>query len=243
MTLRASAGQYARDLSQAQALDTSLSAELATQYSLGTDINLADGLTARATAYYTSREQLAVDDPMSSDALAYDSTGTGSSLGVDLLLRYQRADFFAWLAYSYNNTGRADRPGAAEQPTPYDQSHALTALASYQLGAWRFGGRFQYASGLPYTDVMGGTYSEEFQRYIPILGTPYGERYPDIVHVDLRLERAWKTTHVDLAAFVDFANVFRSERVHRYKYNEDYSDKKAVTEYMPLPSVGIRGEF
>jgi hypothetical protein len=119
----------------------------------------------------------------------------------------------------------------------------LTVVGSVQTRRWRFGARLSYATGLPYTDVVGASYSDELGRYLPLLGAPYGVRYPDVTRVDLRLERAFKTKRVELAAFIDFGNVFRQASVARYQYNADFSEKTPLTEYVPLPSLGIRGEI
>jgi outer membrane receptor protein involved in Fe transport len=243
MTLRASIGSYARDHDQTQAIPTDLAPERATQITGGTEIDLGDGLAASATVYYTKRRDLAVDDPTRSDDLPYAATGVGRSVGSDLLLRLHRDRLFGWIGYSFGRTTRRDFPDTAWHPTAFDQTHILTAVGSYQAGAWRLGARFQYARGLPYTPVVGGMYDNELGRYLPILGTPYGSRYPDSAQVDVKLERVWKRKELTIAAFVDIANVFRDARVLRYTYSDDFSSREPLTEYVPLPSIGVRGEL
>lgn len=246
MTLRAAAGRYARDHAQTQALATNLLPEVATQVSGGTEIKLADGLVATATVYHTRRDQLAVDDPgrmTAPNELPFASTGRGASTGVDLLLRYARDNMFAWLSYSWSNTSRRDRPGELAHATAFDQTHALTAVASWRLGAWQLGGRFSLATGLPYTDVVGATYSDQFAAYLPMFGAPYGVRYPDAIQVDLRVERTWKTKHVELAAYVDLINAFRNDHIYRYTYSADFQKREPNTQFVPLPSLGVRGTF
>jgi hypothetical protein len=243
MKLRASAGRYARDLAQAQALAARMLPELATQVSTGTDIELGRGLVATATVYHTRREQLAVDDPgmTVADELPYASTGTGTTNGA--VCCACRASTCSAGSRIRTAASRRDRPGEATHATAFDQSHALTVVGSYRRGSWRFGARMSYATGLPYTDVVGATFSDELGRFLPVLGTPYGTRYPDVAQLDLRVERGWKTKHVDLAAFIDFGNVFRQAHVRRWQYNADFSEKKPLAEYVPLPSIGIRGEL
>src|SRR5262249_45005243 len=155
----------------------------------------------------------------------------------------QRDHLFGWIGYSFGNSARRETADGALHATSFDQTHALTVVGSYQYRAWRFGARLAFASGLPYTDIVGATYNDELGHYLPILGTPYGARYPAATQLDLRVERGWKTRYVDLAAFVDVSNVFRQTAVHRYQYNDDFSDKAPLTEYVPLPSIGVRGEF
>ena len=77
---------------------------------------------------------LAVQDPARPGELAFQSTGIGRSTGVDLMLRLRRDNLFGWIAYSYGRTERRDEPDAAWHHTAYDQTHVLTAVASYQTG-------------------------------------------------------------------------------------------------------------
>ncbi|MGE5181373.1 MAG: TonB-dependent receptor plug domain-containing protein [Acidobacteriota bacterium] len=243
LTLRAAAGRYARDLSQLEGIPPGLDPELATQLSAGGDLELGDGITATATGYHTARRHLAVVDAASTDMLPFASTGSGSSYGADLMLRVRRERAFGWLAYSFARSDRRDTPDGELHRTPFDQTHVVTAVGSYRTGAWQLGGRVQYATGLPYTEVVGASYSDELGRYVPQLGPAYAARYPATVQLDLRIEHAWQTRHARIAAFVDVMNVFRDAAVERYTYSEDFSKRSALTQFVPLPSIGIRGEI
>ena len=246
LTLHAAAGRYARDPSQLEGIPTNLSPELATQLSGGTDVDLGDGLSATATVYHTSRRALAVTDPSQmTDAttLPYASTGTGTSYGADLLLRIRTERAFGWLGYSFGRSTRRDEPGAAVHRSAFDQTHIVTAVGSYRVGAWQLGGRIQYATGLPYTDIVGASYSDEAGRYVPILGAPYAARYPSTLQLDLRVEHVWKTKHATLAGYLDVMNVFRDAMVERYTYSTDFATRTPISSFVPLPSIGIRGEF
>jgi hypothetical protein len=243
LTLHAALGRYARDLAQLQAIPRDLSPEQATQASAGADVALGEGLTASATVYHTGRSQLAVEDPASPDHLGFRSEGSGTTNGVDLLLRVQRDRLFGWLAYSYGKTRRRDTEMTAAHATPFDQTHTLTAVGSYRTGRWQLGARFQLATGLPYTDVVGATYDRALDRYMPVLGAAYAARYPDVVQIDLRIERMWQLRNIKLAAFADLKNVFRNARVERYTYSTDFAERRPLSEYVPLPSIGIRGEM
>ncbi len=243
LTLRAAAGRYARDPSQLEGIPPGLDPELATQLSAGGDLDLRDGLSATATGYHTSRRHLAVADPTSMETLPFASTGSGFSYGADLMLRVRREHAFGWLAYSFARGERRDTPDGELHRTPFDQTHVVTAVGSYRAGAWQLGGRVQYATGLPYTEVIGASYSDELSRYVPVLGPAYAARYPATVQLDLRIEHAWQTRHARIAAFVDVMNVFRDAQVERYTYSEDFSKRSAITQFVPLPSIGIRGEI
>jgi hypothetical protein len=78
---------------------------------------------------------------------------------------------------------------------------------------------------------------------VPVLGAPYGTRYPSTVQLDLRVEHVWKTRHATLAAYLDVMNVFRDAMVERYTYSPDFATRTPITSFVPLPSLGIRGEI
>jgi hypothetical protein len=244
--LRAAVGQYARDPSQLEGIPTDLRPERATQVTGGADVDLGEGLTASASAYHTWRSVLAIEDATrmtDASTLPFASTGSGTSSGVDLLLRLHRDGLFGWIGYSFGRSWRRDTPEMALHRSPFDQTHLLTAVASYRRGAWQLGGRFQYATGLPYTDVVGATYSDELGRYVPMLGLPYAARYPAVTQLDVRIEHVWHTRRMRIAGFIDVVNVFRDAAVQRYTYSADFSSRTALTTYVPLPSLGVRGEI
>lgn len=242
VTLHASAGKYARDPSDVQALPTYLSPETADQYSLGADLALAPGLAFAGSVYHTERASLAVDDATVMP-LPYASTGSGTTNGVDLLLKARGEHGFGWVGYSYGHTVRRDAPGEATHATAFDQTHTLTAAGGWRKGAWTLGGRVSLQSGLPYTDVTGATFDESVGRYVPTLGAAFGARYPAVLEVDVRVERAWQLSWGKIAAFLDVTNAFRDARIERYTYSADFSTRTPLEEYLPLPSLGMRGEF
>lgn len=202
-------------------------------------------MTASLAAFYTHRTDLVVEDPRATapDELPFRSGGTGSSSGFETLLRAQRGRFFGWLAYTFSRSSRHDAPSGPGRPFAYDQTHLFSAVGSYERGKWRFGARWQLASGLPYTAITGATWSEELQHYLPAFGPTLAERH-DLAHqLDVRVERVWQRTNYRIAVFADLGNVYRHPRVLRYQYSDDFMSKKPVADMMPLPSIGLRGEF
>lgn len=244
-TLTAALGRYARDLDSAEGIPRDLSPERATHATVGGALELATGVTASLAGFYTHRTDLVVDDPSvtASDQLPFKSGGTGRSTGFETLLRAQRGRFFGWLAYTFSRSTRYDAPGATGRPFAYDQTHLLSAVGSYERGKWRFGARWQLSSGLPYTAVTGASWSEQLQHYLPTFGPALSERHATAHNLDLRVERAWSRKNYRIAVFADVGNVYRQPRVLRYSYSDDFMTKKPVADMMPLPSVGVRGEF
>lgn len=244
-TLTAAIGRYARDLDQAEGISRTLDPELATHATLGAALEVAPGITASLAAFYTHRDDLVVEDAalIAADELPYRTGGVGSSNGFEALVRAQRGRFFGWLAYTFSRSTRRDAPDTIGRPFAYDQTHLFSAVGSYEHGPWRFGARWQLASGLPYTAITGATWSDDLDAYLPMFGRPFAERHDTVHQLDLRIERTWQRATYRIAVFADLGNVYRRARVLRYQYSNDFMSKKPVSDMIPLPSIGVRGEF
>ena len=68
---------------------------------------------------------------------------------MEALIRARRDDYFGWIAYTLSRSDRIDSPTSERRLFDYDQTHNIIAVASYQLGKWTFGGRWQYSTGSP----------------------------------------------------------------------------------------------
>jgi hypothetical protein len=245
VTLAAAFGRYARDPDGTEGIPRDLAPELATQGSLATEVAIASGITTSLAAFASERRDLVVEDPTKTALtdLPYKTGGTGRTRGLELLVRAQRGAWFGWLAYTLSRSVRRDAPLATDRPFAYDQTHLVSAVASWRRGPWQAGARWQLASGLPYTDVVGATYVDEIGHYVPELGPAYAARFPFSHQLDLRLERTWQRRGYRIAVFTDLSNIYRHQRVLRYQYSDDFMSRKPISDLIPLPSLGVRGEF
>jgi hypothetical protein len=244
-TLTAALGRYARDLDQAEGVPRDLLPEIATQATLGGELVVAEGVTYSLAGFYTRRRDLVVEDPTRTavDELPFRTGGTGASTGFETLLRAQRGNFFAWFAYTFSRSTRRDAPDTPGRPFAYDQTHLVSVVGSYERGPWRYGARWQLATGLPYTEITSATFSPELDHYVPTFGPPDAARLDTSHQLDLRVERVIHRRTYQLAVFADLGNVYRRARVLRYQYSNDFMSRKPVSDMMPLPSIGVRGEF
>src|SRR5207248_10671301 len=101
-----------------------------------------------------------------------DNAGAGRVFGLEVLIRKELSErFFGWIAYTFSRSDRIDRPGEPRRLFDFDQTHNLTAIASYKLGGgWQVGGRLRIISGNPDTPVVGARYLANFDAYLPIYG-------------------------------------------------------------------------
>ncbi len=245
-TLRAAMGAYSQPLTQGQSVPTNLEPELATQYVVGAEYAVTDGITASGSGFYNDRERLVVRDPTAKEVdplNAYVNRGYGRSFGAELLVRGRLDNFFGWLSYTLSRSDRIADPSGDRYLFDFDQTHNVIAVGSYTLGKWQFGGRWQYASGSPTTPVVGSTYVADANVFIPIYGGLNSARIEAAHQLDVRVDRVWKFASWNLAAYLDITNVYAHAQVLGYNYNYDYTQRTATKSLPILPAIGVRGSF
>jgi hypothetical protein len=152
--------------------------------------------------------------------------------------------FFGWIAYTLLRSERLDTPGGSWRLFDFDQTHVLTALASYDLGkGFDIGARFRYATGYPRTPVIGAYYDSRRDLYEPVLGDRNSERIPDFWQVDVRVAKRWKIASTELEAYADVQNVTDRTNSEEIVYGADYSQRRFIRGLPILPVVGARWSF
>lgn len=245
-TLRLAMGAYSRGLEFAESIDPDLRPETAFQYVAGAKYEIADGITAEASVFYTDRRDLITIDPLKAkiDPLrSYVNRGNGRSFGAEAIVRAKLDDFFGWLTYSVSRSDRIDGPLSERRLFDFDQTHNLVAVGSYTLGKWQFGARFQYATGQPWTPVVGSRYLTDLNAFVPVYGEVNTSRLEAAHQLDVRIDRKWKFHSWSLSAYLDVTNVYAHARVLGYQYNYDFTQTEPITDLPIVPALGVRGEM
>lgn len=237
-TLLASGGAFLRPPEyQSELIEEHLEAERSAQAIGGLRYEPREGVRVQASAYYYDRTELITHRPDGS----LGNDGHGNTTGAELLATYRGGPWFAWLAYSYSRSERVDAPGDMERLFSFDQPHSLNAAASWKLGKWQLGARFQVYSGLPYTPVAGATFDSDRNLYRPTYAEPNSDRAPLHHQLDVRIDRSWTWGPIAMTGFVDVQNVYMNESPITYDYSYDYTQRAAVRSIPILPSIGLRG--
>ncbi len=200
------------------------------------------------TVFHTRSERLAARNPAAAPnvAEALIQEGEGRSLGAQFLLRRDKGDgaFFGWLAYTILESERKDSATAAWRPFDYDQTHVLTALGSYDLGAgFEVGARVRLASGFPRTPVTGVYYDARRGTHEPLLGEYNSDRIPLFLQVDARGAKRFDLGGSELEIYLDVQNVTNRENPEEIAYAPDYSERRYVLGLPVLPVLGARWSF
>ena len=123
----------------------------------------------------------------------------------------------------------------------------LHRRASYKLGEnrdWRIGGRWQYSTGLPYTEIVGRIYDADTDTYLPLYADETNnKRLPDFHQLDVRIDKAWTFNRWTLAAYLDVQNAYFYRYPFGYWYNHDYTEREKVVFPTFFPSLGLQARF
>jgi hypothetical protein len=247
LTLKAAYGRYrqparAEDLSSVFG-NPLLGTSEATHYLFGGDLALGAVVGLEATLFYSSSASLPVRNPLPSPRVAETllDLGEGRSYGAQLLMRRNLGDgWFGWLAYTLQKSERKDAPGAAWRLFDFDQTHVLTALLSYDLGAgFDVGARVRVASGYPRTPVVGAYHDARRDQYEPILGGKNTVRIPTFWQGDIRFSKRWQLGSSRLEAYLDVQNVSNHRNAEEIAYAADYSQARFIRGLPILPVLGL----
>jgi TonB family protein len=224
-----------------------LIASRADHFLAGASFRLTETLGVESTAFYSMSADLAARSPYASPLLAQAlvQSGAGRAFGAQLLVRKELSSrLFGWLGYSIVRSERRDRSSSNYRLFDFDQTHVLTALASYELG-WGFevGARFRFATGLPRTPVTGAYYDARTDSYQPVFGRQSSTRIPPFAQLDLRASRRFRAGPLELEATLDVQNVTNRSNPEELVYSADYSQKSTITGLPVLPSLGLRASW
>jgi hypothetical protein len=184
-------------------------------------------------------------------------TAKGLSYGLDALARWQpRTGMAGWIAYTYGVSSRS-RDGMRWAPG-HDRRHDVDAVATWRLAAYRLGARVGFATGTPYTPLVGEiarrVYDPSRDRWgtgdPPIFDEPLGgarnsARFPPTHRLDLDVSREFKVRGGSVAPYVSIANAYNAKNVfvYLYEYSTDRPTRRAISQFPILPSLGARIVF
>lgn len=133
--------------------------------------------------------------------------GRARDRGVELLVRRTTKQWLWMLSYTLAKaerdepeliaTSKYPMPDRGYHPFELDQRHNLNIVISRKFQNWRFGGRIQLVSGLPYTPIATPTNPN------PPL---YADTLPLFFQLDLRADRTWLRPWGTINFYADIQN-------------------------------------
>ncbi|HEX8440221.1 MAG TPA: TonB family protein [Archangium sp.] len=231
-----------------------LTHERSFQSSLGVEQQLTDAITVDVTGYFNRRYELVVspgDTVRNEDGtltrFPYSNRGLGRAYGVEVMVKHAvTRDFFGWLAYTLNRSEQRRVGGNDYRLTTWDQTHILTAVASYRLPyGMELGARMRYVTGRPTTPLQHtfDRYDADRNRFSGTYGEANSIRFQPFHQLDLRLEKSWLFQSWTLSAYVDVQNVYNASNVEATFYDYRYREVFEVPGIPILPVIGVKGSF
>jgi len=250
VTLTAAVGLYhqtpdAEDLSPVFGNPT-LGPSSALHVSLGAQVRITPTLSCELVGYYKRLDDLPVRSSLPTPALsaALVQEGQGRSYGGQLLLRQELTKgLFGWITYSVSRSERLDHPDGSWRLFDYDQTHALTAVLSYEYRHFTFGARFRWSSGYPRTPVIASYYDPRGDKYQPVFGRQNSSRLPDFLQLDVRVEKTIAFRRATLDIYLDAQNITARANPEEIVYGYDYRRKGYITGLPVLATLGLKVEW
>ncbi len=215
----------------------------AVHYVAGIEHRLADDTRATVEVYHKDLSNLVVA-PDSSNLLL--NTGSGYARGIEFSLQKKFTNGFVGSAsYSYSVSRRRDNSSLAEYDFEYDRPHIINLIAGMEIGeGWQIGAKFQFASGNPYTPVIGVV--KKAGVYYLVDGEVNSVRYPDYHKIDIRVDKQFIFFGWSMTAYLDLWNVYNRSNIISYSYKADTSSGITVNpkyDFGITPIVGITAKF
>ena len=183
-------------------------------------------------------------------------TVQGRSYGADVLLREVGVGpFTGWLAYSFQ-VGTRQHDSVRYTPAQ-DRRHDLNVVASWKFRSYVAGARIGYASGLPYTDIVGVLQHRSYDPFQNQWGTARratqqvigaernGARLPATRRLDLFIERPYQWRDASVKPYLSIVNASNEKNVLYYEYDFTTSpaSRRALSQIPILPSIGVSVAF
>jgi TonB family protein len=214
----------------------------------GVALRFVESVQFEATAFHTRAWDLgsrnASETPRVAEALV--QSGDGRVVGGQFLLRKEKADgrFYGWVAYTLSRSLRRSSSADEFRLFDLDQTHVVSAVASYDLGlGFEVGVRARVATGFPRTPVTGAYYDTSRGRDEPLVGELNTIRIPTFYQFDARVSKTFVLSASKLEIYLDVQNVTNRQNPEEIAYSPDYSEQRFITGLPILPVLGARLEF
>lgn len=172
------------------------------------------------------------------------SKGFGYSRGIDVSLHKKLTGngFYGMLNYSLSESKVTGLEGG-EKPGSFDYRHNLTVIAGYQIAEdWLVGLKFRYTTGRPYTPIDEQS-SIAAGREVSNFSDFNGARFKDYNRLDLRVDKKWNFKNLTIVSYFELQNVFNTENVYSYFWNEYKNEKATIYQWAFLPVGGFSIQF
>jgi ferric enterobactin receptor len=167
--------------------------------------------------------------------------GTGKVKGIDFLVQKKFGDYTGWVGYTI---AQADKnivlpSGESTFPSNFDVRHEFKSVNIYKLGRWDLGATFIYATGKPYTSIVGG-YTVKLldgsEKTFTDPSTTNGNRLPDAHRMDVSATYNFGHGSIGFSIY----NLYGRSNVWFKKY-QTVTDPTTQDKYLSITDVNYLG--
>ena len=194
-----------------------LKAKRASHLSLTYD-RISDNLNLRLTLYDKEYRNLFLYEENE-----VSNNGLGFARGAETFIKWVRPKYDLVFVYNFLSSKRKENDVQFLTTSPYEITNSFTGIITYKFRTGTLGLRVSYATGMPYTPLVGREWNEDDQNFIPVWGDPYSERYPSYQRVDFNGTKTFAIKKRLVVLYFGIMNVLGRNNVLRYEYSSDYS--------------------
>ncbi|MEP6494886.1 MAG: alkaline phosphatase family protein [bacterium] len=242
------------------ASDASTPVSNAWHYIVGAERWLGPTRYLRVEGFYKGYDHLLEGNPQEDPSRHGDefTTVDGESYGFDVLVRqFESGRFSGWVSYTYAVAAREQADGLRYFPG-HDRRHDVNLVGTWRLSKYLFGVRFGYATGTPYTDIVGELVRRVYDPGLNAYGTRGGgaqnefiggprnsARLPTTQRLDLDVTRRYRWRGMNIAPYLSVVNAYDAKNVFLYVFDYEKSPptRQAISQFPLLPSVGVTIQF
>ena len=239
--------------------DAATPVSTAWHYIAGTEAWLTPTRLVRIEGFYKRYHQLLEGNPQDDPGTRGDEffPVDGDSYGADILLRqFEQGRFSGWISYTYAVAAR--QQGNLRYFPGHDRRHDLNVVATWRLSKYLLGIRYGYATGTPYTDIVGEIVRRVYDPGLNMYGTRgggsqtefvggprNGARLPTTQRLDLDVTRTYRWRGMSIAPYLSIVNVYDAKNVFLYvfDYTKNPPTRQAISQFPLLPSAGVTIHF
>jgi len=223
--------------------NASLRSSLATHYVVGLEHLFAEDTRVTLELYYKDLKNVIVGTD-TTEVLR--NNGSGFAQGVELSFQKKfTSGFVGSASYSYSVSQRRDAVGLPLYFFEFDRPHIVNLIGGIQLSeTWQLGVKFQYASGNPYTPVVG--VGVKNGSYYVVDGGYNSARNPAYHKLDVRIDKKFQFETWTLTAYLDLWNIYNRQNILSYSYKVDSNGVITTTpryDFGVLPIIGLSAQF
>jgi len=166
--------------------------------------------------------------------------GTGKVRGIDFLVQKKFGNYTGWIGYTLAKSEKTILQFSPDPfPSNFDVRHEFKAVSIYKLGRWDLGATFLYATGKPYTSIVGG-YTVKLldgsEKDFTDPSTTNGNRLPDSHRMDVSATYNFGHGSLGLSLY----NVYGHTNVWYKKY-QTVTDPTTNQKYLSITDVNYLG--